>query len=115
MNIVIKKSVIYWLKSLFKWRGNFCGKSFKLYRKIGRLFFNKMKIQDDSVECTPLIDDKISIRTKLAYSLGHVFNDLAAAMWFTYTLIYLQRITLLEPLAAGFLLLLGELKDNITA
>ncbi|KAF7989858.1 hypothetical protein HCN44_008532 [Aphidius gifuensis] len=73
-----------------------------------------MKHQDDSVvECTPLIDDKISIRTKLAYSLGHVFNDLAAAMWFSYTLIYLQRITLLEPLAAGFLLLLGQLVDAL--
>lgn len=45
--------------------------------------------------------------TKLAYAFGHVFNDLAAAMWFSYTLIYLQRVALLEPIVAGALLLLG--------
>lgn len=58
-------------------------------------------------ESTPLIEGRISMRTKFAYSLGHIFNDLAAAMWFSYTLIYLQRIALLEPLTAGALLLLG--------
>lgn len=58
-----------------------------------------------------LITEKVSICTKLSYSLGHIFNDLAAAMWFSYTLIYLQRIAKLEPLSAGGLLLLG--KNNI--
>lgn len=62
-----------------------------------------------SEESSPLlITEKISLFTKLSYSLGHVFNDLAAAMWFSYTLLYLQRITKLEPLTAGALLLLGK-------
>ncbi|XP_063980764.1 major facilitator superfamily domain-containing protein 12-like [Diachasmimorpha longicaudata] len=64
-------------------------------------------------ESTPLIEGRISMRTKLAYSLGHIFNDLAAAMWFSYTLIYLQRIALLEPITAGALLLLGQLVDAL--
>lgn len=68
----------------------------------------KEENEDEEVECTPLIDERISLRTRLAYSLGHVFNDLAAAMWFSYTLIYLQRIASLEPLTAGSLLLLGR-------
>lgn len=46
--------------------------------------------------------------TKLAYALGHIFNDLTAAMWFSYTLIYLQRVVSLEPVVAGALLLLGK-------
>lgn len=50
---------------------------------------------------------KIATSTKLAYALGHVFNDLAAAMWFSYTLIYLQRVALLKSVIAGALLLLG--------
>ncbi|KAH0545603.1 major facilitator superfamily domain-containing protein 12-like isoform X1 [Cotesia glomerata] len=67
-----------------------------------------------SEESSPLlITGKISLFTKLSYSLGHVFNDLAAAMWFSYTLLYLQRITKLEPLTAGALLLLGQLVDAL--
>lgn len=59
-------------------------------------------------ESIPIIEGKLSLRTRMAYALGHIFNDLAAAMWFSYTLIYLQRIVLLEPLIAGALLLLGK-------
>ncbi|XP_011300652.1 major facilitator superfamily domain-containing protein 12 [Fopius arisanus] len=64
-------------------------------------------------EMTPLVEGRITLKTKFAYSLGHVFNDLAAAMWFSYTLIYLQRIALLEPISAGALLLLGQLVDAL--
>lgn len=60
-------------------------------------------------ERVPLMENKLPFRTKAAYALGHVFNDLAAAMWFSYTLIFLQRVVLLEPLAAGGLLLLGSI------
>lgn len=62
-------------------------------------------------EKSPLLEKKPSIATKFAYALGHIFNDLAAAMWFSYTLIYLQRVALLEPIAAGALLLLGQIVD----
>jgi Na+/melibiose symporter-like transporter len=60
-------------------------------------------------ERTPLVDRTVSLTTRTAYALGHVFNDLAAAMWFSYTLLFLQRVALLEPLTAGSLLLLGSL------
>lgn len=59
-------------------------------------------------ERTPLVEGRIATSTKLAYALGHIFNDLAAAMWFSYTLIYLQRVVLLQPIVAGALLLLGK-------
>lgn len=64
---------------------------------------------NNASERTRLVDTgRIATSTKLAYALGHVFNDLAAAMWFSYTLIYLQRVALLEPVIAGALLLLGK-------
>ncbi|KAI4497331.1 hypothetical protein M0802_007578 [Mischocyttarus mexicanus] len=59
-------------------------------------------------------ENKVFMSTKLAYSLGHIFNDLAAAMWFSYTLIYLQKVSLMEPIMAGTLLLLGQIVDAFT-
>lgn len=58
-------------------------------------------------ERTPLISGNLPLSTRLAYALGHIYNDLAAAMWFTYTLIYLQHVVLLQPIVAGSMLLLG--------
>ena len=62
-------------------------------------------------ERVPLVEKPVSLTTRAAYALGHVFNDLAAAMWFSYTLIFLQRVALLQPLVAGSLLLLGKLEN----
>ncbi|TGZ49995.1 putative MFS-type transporter [Temnothorax longispinosus] len=65
-------------------------------------------------EQRPLVDvGRIATSTKFAYALGHIFNDLAAAMWFSYTLIYLQRVALLKPIVAGALLLLGQIVDAV--
>ena len=65
---------------------------------------------DNIEERVPLVEGKISFSTRYAYALGHIFNDLTAAMWFSYTLLFLQRVSLLEPVVAGSLLLLGSLK-----
>lgn len=62
----------------------------------------------DAAENTPLVQSKISRSTKFSYALAHVFNDLAAAMWFSYTLLFLQRVSLLQPVVAGALMLLGK-------
>lgn len=67
--------------------------------------FTKM---ENTEERFPLLERKLSTSTKIAYALGHIFNDLTAAMWFSYTLIYFQRVALLEPIVAGALLLLGK-------
>lgn len=63
---------------------------------------------DKAEERSPLLNGKVYASTKVAYALGHIFNDLTAAMWFSYTLIYFQRVALLEPITAGALLLLGK-------
>lgn len=50
-----------------------------------------------------------SCMKKVCYGLGHVYNDLCAAVWFSYTLFYLQIVLQLEPTAAGILMMLGKL------
>ena len=35
---------------------------------------------------------KLPFRQVLGYGLGHVFNDICASLWFTYLLIFLQKV-----------------------
>ena len=52
---------------------------------------------------------RVNFTIRLAYSMGHIFNDLTSAMWFSYTLLFFQKIVLFEPLTSGGLILLGNL------
>lgn len=45
---------------------------------------------------------------KISYGLGHIFNDLCAAMWFSYTLFYLQVVINMGATTAGLLLMIGK-------
>jgi Na+/melibiose symporter-like transporter len=51
---------------------------------------------------------------KLAFGLGHIFNDLCAAMWFSLLLIYFQYIVHFPDSIAGYLLLLGQAVDAVS-
>lgn len=77
-----------------------------------KIWMESSKMERNAEEQSPLLERKISTSTKIAYALGHIFNDLTAAMWFSYTLIYFQRVVLLEPIVAGGLLLLGKKKKK---
>jgi hypothetical protein len=50
----------------------------------------------------------LSLPLKAAYALGHVFNDITAAMWFSYTLLFLQMVIGMTPELSGAMLLIGE-------
>nr|XP_045625267.1 major facilitator superfamily domain-containing protein 12-like [Procambarus clarkii]XP_045625268.1 major facilitator superfamily domain-containing protein 12-like [Procambarus clarkii]XP_045625269.1 major facilitator superfamily domain-containing protein 12-like [Procambarus clarkii]XP_045625270.1 major facilitator superfamily domain-containing protein 12-like [Procambarus clarkii]XP_045625271.1 major facilitator superfamily domain-containing protein 12-like [Procambarus clarkii]XP_0456252 len=52
--------------------------------------------------------------TKLSYGVGHVFNDLCASMWFTYLLMYYEKVLLFSPTMAGLVLLVGQIADGIS-
>ncbi|KAL1498164.1 hypothetical protein ABEB36_009006 [Hypothenemus hampei] len=54
-----------------------------------------------------------SIIQKLSFGLGHVFNDLCAAMWFSYTLFYLHVVLNISSTTAGTLLMIGQIVDSI--
>jgi Na+/melibiose symporter-like transporter len=47
----------------------------------------------------------------LAYSIGHFMNDLCSAMWFTFLLIFLEKVVMLTSTQAGFLMLLGQVRS----
>lgn len=52
--------------------------------------------------------------TKLSYGVGHVFNDLCASMWFTYLLIFYEKVLQFDPTVAGLVLLVGQIADGIS-
>ncbi|XP_054277932.1 major facilitator superfamily domain-containing protein 12-like isoform X2 [Macrosteles quadrilineatus] len=78
---------------------------------------NGLKLKNGLVppkENTPLVflsDRKLPLTQKLAYGLGHFHNDICAAIWFTYALIFMQLVAELGPVYAGFLLFIGQAVD----
>lgn len=51
---------------------------------------------------------RLSLPQKAAYGVGHVFNDVCAAIWFSYTLLFLQEVLGMAPVLAGSMLLIGQ-------
>ncbi|PSN57470.1 hypothetical protein C0J52_08022 [Blattella germanica] len=58
-------------------------------------------------------DHQLPLKLKAAYGLGHIFNDISAAMWFSYTLLFLQTVLGMEAALSGAMLLTGQLADGI--
>lgn len=65
----------------------------------------------ERIEKIPLLNKdeayNLSYFQRVAYGFGHVFNDLCAAMWFSYLLFYLQIILQMKATIAGTLLMIG--------
>lgn len=64
---------------------------------------------------TPLLGMKkkrLLLSQRTAYGVGHVLNDMCAAVWFSYTLLFFQVILGMQPVVAGIMLLIGELWSN---
>ena len=47
----------------------------------------------------------LGMMTKLAYSTGHILNDLCAAMWFTYLLLYFHFVLGFDNTMVGIIML----------
>ncbi|KAJ9468112.1 hypothetical protein DIPPA_30070 [Diplonema papillatum] len=58
-------------------------------------------------------DMKKMQRISLIFGCGHVLNDLCAASWFSYMLIFFERVAELSNAQAGGLVLLGQLADGL--
>lgn len=52
-------------------------------------------------------------RTRICYGVGHILNDLCASMWFTYFLVYFHKVVGFSNIAAGSLLLIGQVADAV--
>lgn len=48
---------------------------------------------------------QLDTRTRVFYSFGHIYNDLCASVWFSYTLLYFKLN--FDDSTAGMLLMLG--------
>jgi len=57
---------------------------------------------------------KLPFRLVLGYGLGHVFNDICASLWFTYLLIFLQKVLKFNSADAGLVMLTGQLADGVS-
>lgn len=55
----------------------------------------------------------LKIIEKFGFSLGHVYNDLAAGVWFSYTLLFFQGVLNMSGVVAGALVMLGQVGDAI--
>ncbi|CAH8532306.1 unnamed protein product [Dicrocoelium dendriticum] len=55
----------------------------------------------------------LSWRARLAYSVGHVLNDLCASVWFTYTLVFFKFGVNIPTSLAGTIVLLGQVADGL--
>lgn len=59
------------------------------------------------------LDFRLTRCQRFSYSVGHVFNDLCSAMWFTYLLIFMRDVVKLSNASAGYLLLWGQVVDAL--
>lgn len=50
---------------------------------------------------------------KVGYGLGHVYNDLSAGVWFSYTLLFMQGALKMSSPIAGTLVMVGQVGDAI--
>lgn len=57
---------------------------------------------------------RLPVRQRACYSIGHVYNDLCASMWFTYTLLYYNLVLGFSTSEAGLLVLIGQVADAIS-
>lgn len=57
--------------------------------------------------------DGLSEKDIYAYSVGHVFNDLCASMWFVYLTWYVNRVVKLDNNTSGLCVLSGQIADGI--
>ncbi|XP_018902122.2 major facilitator superfamily domain-containing protein 12 isoform X2 [Bemisia tabaci] len=53
------------------------------------------------------------VGAQMAFAQGHVFNDMCAAMWFNYLLVYLTFVVEFRPSIVGAAILIGQLVDGI--
>lgn len=67
--------------------------------------------------CAPLPIDQmrstLSFIQKIGFGLGHIYNDLCAGVWFSYTLLFMQGSLLMSSTQAGALVMLGQVGDAL--
>lgn len=70
---------------------------------------------EDSQIQEPMDDSKTTLKffEKIGFSLGHIYNDLCAGVWFSYTLLFMQGVLQMPGPQAGAMVMLGQIGDAI--
>ncbi|CAF3818202.1 unnamed protein product [Rotaria sp. Silwood1] len=55
--------------------------------------------------------DVLSKRSKFVYSVGLVLNDVTSSMWFSYTLVFYNRVLKFPNAFSGYLLLIEQISN----
>ncbi|CAF2877395.1 unnamed protein product [Rotaria sp. Silwood2] len=58
--------------------------------------------------------DVLSKRSTFAYSVGHVLNDVTAAMWLSYFIVFYYRVVNFTNAIAGYFFLIGQIADAVS-
>lgn len=77
--------------------------------------YGSIQSQSESSQVEPIDDSKTTLKflEKIGFSLGHIYNDLCAAIWFSYTLLFMQGVLGLAAVQAGALVMLGQVGDAV--
>ena len=52
----------------------------------------------------------LSCTDRYAFGVGHVMNDLTAAMWFSYLLVFYHAVLGISEVNAGLIMLIGQVR-----
>lgn len=69
----------------------------------------------NSIDLLPYADTSstLSFLQKFGFGLGHVYNDLCAGIWFSYTLLFMQGALQIPAAEASALIMVGQVSDAI--
>ncbi|XP_067003209.2 major facilitator superfamily domain-containing protein 12 [Anabrus simplex] len=59
------------------------------------------------------IVQRLPLKLRLAYGVGHVLNDICASMWFTYLLVFFHLVLQFDSSLSGVILLVGQVADAV--
>lgn len=57
--------------------------------------------------------EQTPLRQRISYCTGHIFNDLCSAVWFTYFIVYFNKVVGLSTTETGLLFLIAQGADAV--
>lgn len=78
--------------------------------------YGSVTAENSSDPETPQVEEMRStlpLIHKIGFGIGHVYNDLAAGVWFSYTLLFMHSVMSLPGTAAGSLVMWGQVVDAV--
>lgn len=75
--------------------------------------FNKERCSDEPQGKRKDSKSRTPLKQRLSYCTGHIFNDLCSAVWFTYFIVYFNKVVGLSTTETGLLFLIAQGSDAV--